>query len=336
MRALRAALLLLAVNACASRPAVEEPALLRAGDFGAGVEKSRLESDVLALAAAHREDTPLDCEGFNLEQINLEHQPVCHITREKARQLVQQRFESLGYTVTTQAAEGPTLPTTNVIAELRGTEHPEQVVVVGAHYDSFHEGADDNSSGVAAMLEMARLAAGNRFARTRRFVGFDMEELGLVGSTRFVRSLPGEEVVASIIFDCIGYKDATPGAQQALPGFPIPSTGDFLAAIANAQSRPRLEELYALGSRLDFVPLRGAVAPSDGAGPFSGNLMRSDHAPFWLEGHSALFLTDTANFRNPHYHQKTDVPSTLDYDFLAGVTRLSAAGIAYWAEGPLP
>ncbi|AKJ04233.1 peptidase M28-like protein [Archangium gephyra] len=336
MRALRATLLLLAVNACASRVPVEEPALLRAGDFGAGVEQARLESDVAALAAAHLADTPLDCGAFDLEQINLEHQPVCHITREKARQLVQERFESLGYTVTSQDAAGPVTPTTNVIAELKGTTHPDEVVVVGAHYDSFYAGADDNSSGVAAMLEMARLAAGKRFARTVRFVGFDMEELGLAGSTRYVRTLAGEEIVASIIFDCIGYKDARPGAQLDLPGFPIPNTGDFVAAISNEQSRPRLEELYALGSRLDFVPIRGAMAPSDGSGPFSGNLMRSDHAPFWLAGYNSLFLTDTANFRNPHYHTDKDVPSTLDYAFLAGVTRLSAAGIAYWAEGPLP
>jgi Zn-dependent M28 family amino/carboxypeptidase len=336
VRALSAALLLLAVNACASRPPVEEAAVTRAGDFGAGAESARLKSDVEALVAAHREDTPLDCGAFEPTPPGSGQQPVCHLTRDKARQFVRERFESLGYTVTTHDVEGPTWPTTNVIAEIRGGEHPEQVVVVGAHYDAFYSGADDNSSGVAAMLEMARLAAGKRFARTVRFVGFDLEELGLVGSTRYVRSFAGEEIVASIVFDCIGYRDASPGAQQGLPGFPMPTTGDFLAAIANEQSRPRLEELYALGSRLDFIPLRGAVAPSEGAGPFSGNLMRSDHAPFWLAGHSSLFLTDTANFRNPHYHLDSDVPSTLDYEFLAGVTRLSAAGIAYWAEGPLP
>jgi Zn-dependent M28 family amino/carboxypeptidase len=219
---------------------------------------------------------------------------------------------------------------------VRGTEHPDEVVVVGAHYDAYYAGADDNSSGVAAMLEMARLASGKRFARTVRFLGFDLEELGLVSSTRYVQAHPDERIVASLIFDCIGYKDPSPGAQQGLPGFPMPTTGDFLAAISNEQSRPRLEELYALSSRLGFGFLRGAVTPNDGTGPASGNLMRSDHAPFWLAGQSALFLTDTANFRNPHYHQNTDVPSTLDPDFLADVTRLSAAGLSFWAEGPLP
>jgi hypothetical protein len=64
--------------------------------------------------------------------------------------------------------------------------------------------------------------------------------------------------------------------------------------------------------------------------------MRSDHAPFWMAGQTSLFLTDTANFRNPHYHRDTDEPATLDADFLTGVTRLSAAGLSLWAEGPLP
>ena len=337
MRTLSAALLLLAVSACASRPSVEDAAVSRAGDFASGVLKSNLGSDVEALVDAHDTDTPLDCALFDTSVIDTTRRPVCHVTREKARQLVRERFEALGYTVSTHETEDPSFPTVNVIAELPGTEHPDEVVVVGAHYDAYYSGADDNSSGVAAMLEMARLAAGKRFARTVRFVGFDLEELGLVGSTRYVQARPGEEIVASLIFDCIGYKDASPGAQKGLPGFPIPDTGDFLAAVANAQSRPRLEELYTVASRLGYGEfLRGVVTPKDGSGPASGNLMRSDHAPFWMAGHSALFLTDTANFRNPHYHRDTDVPSTLDLDFLTDVTRLSAAGLSFWAEGPLP
>ncbi|QRK06019.1 M28 family peptidase [Archangium violaceum] len=336
MRALFAALLFLAVSSCTSRSPVDDAAVTRVGTFAADVEKDRLMSDVKALEKAHLEDTPIDCSVLDLEKINTEHSPVCHLTREKARQFVRERFEALGYTVTTQDTEDPHFPTSNLIAELRGTERPGEVVVIGAHYDAYFSGADDNSSGVAAMLEMARLAAGKRFARTVRFVGFDLEELGVVGSTRYVHSLPGETIIASIVFDCIGYRDARPGTQQQLPGFPIPTTGDFIAAIANEQSRPRLEELHILGNRLGFVPVRGAMMPIDGSGAFAGNLMRSDHGPFWLAGQSALFLTDTANFRNPHYHTEKDVPSTLDPDFLAGVTRLSAAGLAFWAEGPQP
>ncbi len=335
MRALSATLLFLAVSSCASRSAPDEAGLSRAGDFAAGVEQQRLMSDVDVLVAAHREDTPLDCGLFAPSELDNARRPVCNLTREKARQLVLRRFESLGYSVSTHDVDDPRFPTSNVIAELRGTERPDEVVVVGAHYDAYYAGADDNSSGVAAMLEMARLASGKRFARTVRFVGFDLEEFGLVGSTRYVSAHPEEKVVTSIVFDCIGYKDPTPGAQLGLPGFPIPDTGDFIAAIANERSNVRLEELYALGSRLG-VSLRGVLTPGDGTGPATGNLMRSDHAPFWMAGQSSLFLTDTANFRNPHYHTDKDVPSTLDADFLTDVTRLSAAGLAFWAEGPLP
>jgi Zn-dependent M28 family amino/carboxypeptidase len=336
VRALLAALLFLAVSSCASRPGLDEAAASRALEFANGVQPARMMSDVDALVVSHREDTPLDCGLFAPSEIDTTRRPVCNLTREKARQLVRQRFESLGYTVTTHDVEDPRFPTSNVIAELRGTERPDEVVVVGAHYDAFFSGADDNSSGVAAMLEMARLASGRRFARTVRFVGFDLEELGLVGSTRYVQVLSGEKIVASLVFDCIGYRDPRPGAQLGLPGFPVPNTGDFIAAIANEQSGPRLEELYTLGSRLGGNLVRGVVVPEDGTGPATGNLMRSDHAPFWMAGQSALFLTDTANFRNPHYHRDTDVPETLDPDFLADVTRVSATALAFWAEGPRP
>jgi Zn-dependent M28 family amino/carboxypeptidase len=336
VRPLFAALLFLAVSSCSSRPSLDAPAVSRAGDFASSVDKGRLVEDVDALVAAHREDTPFDCSILAPSDKESARRPVCNLTREKARELVRERFEALGYTVTTHDTQDSRFPTTTVIAEVRGTEHPDEVVVVGAHYDAFYSGADDNSSGVAAMLEMARLASGKRFARTVRFLGFDLEEFGLVSSTRYIQAHPDERIVASIVFDCIGYRDSRPGAQQGLPGFPVPTTGDFIAAIANEQSRPRLEELYALGSRLGFGFLKGVVTPNDGSGPASGNLMRSDHAPFWLAGQSALFLTDTANFRNPNYHRDTDVPSTLDPDFLTDVTRLSAAGLSFWAEGPLP
>jgi hypothetical protein len=336
VRRLLSALLLLGAGSCASRPTVEPSAVSRAGVFASGVETSRLREDVELLVKAHQEDMPLPCELFDTSEIDTDRRPVCHVTREKARQRVRERFEQLGYTVTTQDTGDERFPTSNVIAERRGTEHPEEVVMVGAHFDAYYSGADDNSSGVAAVLELARLAKDGHFARTVRFVGFDLEELGLVGSTRYVRELPGEELVASIVFDCIGYRDAAEGAQQGLPGFPVPTTGDFLAAIANEQSRPRLAELYAVASQLGYGPVRGVVVPNDGSGPASGSLMRSDHAPFWMAGQSALFLTDTANFRNPNYHHDTDVPSTLDPDFLADVTRVSAAALSFWAEGPQP
>ncbi len=335
MRPLLLALVVL-TGSCASRTVVDAASLERAGTFASGVEPARLMADVEALVASHLEDTPVDCAALEVDYVNTTRRPVCHLTRNKARALVRERLESLGYTVTTHDVEEANFLTSNVIAEVRGTQYPDEVVLVGAHYDAFYAGADDNSSGVAALFELARLVAGQRFARTVRFVGFDLEEFGLVGSVRYVNAGGGEKVVAALVFDCIGYKDARTGGQQGLPGFPVPAEGDFLAAIGNETSRTRLEELYTLGRKLGYVPVQGVVTPGDGSGPASGNLMRSDHAPFWLAGHNALFLTDTANFRNPNYHKASDVPATLDADFLAGVTRLSAASLSFWAEGPLP
>ena len=141
-------------------------------------------------------------------------------------------------------------------------------------------------------------------------------------------------MVASLAFDCIGYSSSEAGSQASLPGLPAPSQGDFIAVIANEPSRWRATETRLLNDQLELARMIGIVAPSDGASPIAGNLMRSDHAPFWLTGREALFFTDTANFRNPHYHKESDLPETLDPAFLADATELALATVGYWAGGP--
>jgi Zn-dependent M28 family amino/carboxypeptidase len=323
---------------CTCTEQVSDEAVTRARTFASDVSQARLMEDVHALVGSHRSDTPIDCSRIELDpseqpMIPL---PYCSLTREAGRDLVRARLEELGLTVTTQDSAGPAFASQNIIAEKKGEERPDEVVIVAAHYDAFHAGADDNSSGVAALLELARLVSSQRFARTVRFVAFDLEELGIIGSSRYVETLRDEELVVAVVFDCIGYTDSRPGSQGRIPGFAMPDVGDFLAAIANEHSRPRLEELLSLQARLQHVPVRGAVAPGAGPSPLAGQLLRSDHAPFWFAGQRALFLTDTANLRNPHYHQDTDTPETLDPAFLAGVTRLTAASLSLWAGGPLP
>jgi Zn-dependent M28 family amino/carboxypeptidase len=259
----------------------------------------------------------------------------CNLTRDNARALLRSRLEALGYTVVQQDTEDGLLSTSNLIAEKPGTTRPEEIVLIGAHYDAFWGGADDNSSGVAALLELARIFSTRSFDRTIRFVGFDLEEMGLVGSTRYVGALASnEDIVMSIAFDCIGYASDLEGSQDSLPGLPSPSQGNFVAVIANAASDARAGEVRLLNDALDVANMVGIVAPSDGASPIAGNLMRSDHAPFWLSGREALFFTDTANFRNPNYHTRDDLPETLDRDFLAANVRLAAAAAAYFAGGP--
>lgn len=298
--------------------------------FIAEVDQSRLMTTVEDFVRAHQEDTPLDCEAFDSEHPNK-----CVLTRHNARALMRQRFEALGYTVRTQDDDDGIFSTSNLIADRPGSTRPDEVVLVGAHYDAFHAGADDNSTGVAAVLELARLAAEKDFDRTVRFVGFDLEEFGLIGSTRFVNAgAGGGQLVASMIFDCIGFASEEEDSQTSLVGLPAPTVGNFVTVIANDRSSKHATELWALNEALDLMPMAAVIAPSHGAYPVTGNLMRSDHAPFWLADKPAVFLTDTANFRNPHYHLDTDTVDTLNPAFLTNVVRVSAAALSLWAGGP--
>lgn len=291
------------------------------------VQKARLEALVGSLVAAHQEDTPLDCSSF--EELTFEQD--CHLTRDLARQVVADELESYGLDVKRQTREDPVFRTENVFAEIVGTELPKEIVLIGSHFDAFHAGADDNSSGMSVVLEAARVLSQHRFKRTVRFVGFDLEEVGLVGSTRYVASLGNEKIVASIILDTVGFTSNEPNSQTSIPGLPAPTVGDFLAVFANARSDSAARQMHDINVALELTKIATVIAPEDGAYPLVGNLMRSDHAPFWLAGKPALFLTDTANFRNPNYHTDHDTIDTLDFDFLTQVTRLSVASLAHWA-----
>lgn len=323
--------LVLLLSGCATEPVLREPRLEQLAALSAQVDGELLMGTLRELVEAHRQDTPLDCTGLGGDR----YPPYCHLTRERAGALMQLRLEALGLRVSRNEFSSSQYPTSNIIADLPGTTHPEEVVLVGAHYDAFYAGADDNTSGAAAVLELARVLSRQRYPRTLRFVGFDLEELALIGSTRYITGHTGpERIVASLVFDCIGYFDTRPGSQQSLPGLPTPAAGDFLAVIGNDVSSHRAAEVYALNQEFDFIPIVPILAPRDGTSPTAGNLMRSDHAPFWLTGHEALFFTDTANFRNRHYHRDTDTVDTLDASRYQQVVRLSAATLAYWAGGP--
>jgi hypothetical protein len=324
--------LLLAAAACSSEPVLPEPLLASLSELARQVEAERLMAHVGDLATARQADVPLACTPRHQERFP----PRCHLTRDRSRSLLETRLAELGLQVRQQQAVDLEFPLSNVVVDLPGTSRPEEIVLVGAHFDAFWLGADDNASGVAALLEMARVLSSRRFERTIRFVGFDLEELGLLGSSSYVSSSGGERLVAAVVFDCIGYYDSTPGSQQSLPGLPTPSAGDFLALIGNDASRHLATELNALNRRLEFIPLTTVLAPGAGTSPLAGDLLRSDHAPFWLAGKNALFLTDTANFRNPHYHRESDTPETLSPGPYRQAVRLATVGVAWWAGGPQP
>jgi len=224
-------------------------------------------------------------------------------------------------------------------------------ILIGAHYDSKPEtpGAGDNGSAVAAMLGCAKAIGGfekvvsensGKSARTTEspidenldvvFVAFNREEGGLLGSYDFVENyLPEEWKLEEVhILEMVGYCDHTPGSQGLPPGLPLKlvhDRGDFLALIANRHSNSLLKPI--LKDAATYVP----GFPVWGLKVFFGlekkftDLRRSDHAPFWDRKISAFMWTDTSEFRNANYHQPSDTPDTLDYEFLQKVTQLLVA-----------
>ncbi len=247
-----------------------------------------------------------------------------------AADLIATRLESFGYTVTSQPYRVNDLAVRNVIAQREGTEQPDRVIVIGAHYDSVagSPGADDNASGVAVLLELARLHAETPFRKTVRFVAFTLEEPPFfrsrrMGSRVYVRSLKerGEQIEAMLCLESVGYFSREPWSQS----FPwlvfwlrwrYPTTGNFITIVSNADSQPLQTEVRdALKARMD-LPVETYTGPW-----WIPGVDWSDHGSFWNKGYPAVMLTDTALFRNPHYHRPTDLPDTLDYRAMTELVR---------------
>lgn len=213
-------------------------------------------------------------------------------------------------------------------------------VLLGAHYDSVPgtPGADDNGSAVAVCLECARLAARHSIGGVM-IVFFNREEDGLAGSREFVESIGGrrQRIGEAHIFEMVGFRSRAPGSQKMPRGLPVPlapDAGDFLGMVANSGSNAIAESLMGLAAR--HVPQLPVLALQVylGLERVFTDLSRSDHAPFWRAGIPAIMWTDTAEFRNPHYHLPSDTPDTLDYDFMAEVTRLALARAVSLAPRP--
>lgn len=229
-----------------------------------------------------------------------------------------------GFDVTTPSG---VRATDNLVAEIRGSSRPEEIIVVGAHYDSAlgTPGADDNATGTAAVLCLARAFAGRRPARTVRFVLFTNEEppyyhTASMGSLVYARGAKSraESIGAMLSLETIGYFSDRPGSQRY--PFPInllyPSTGNFLGFVGNVASRDLVR--HAIGSfrRRTSIASEGVAAPA-----FITGIDWSDQWSFWEQGYPGIMLTDTALYRNPNYHARTDTPDTIDYARLAHVVK---------------
>lgn len=256
---------------------------------------------------------------------------------QRAERYLGEVLQGLGYALSEHSFTDGGATYSNVIATYDGSEDPAKRVLAVAHFDTVagSPGADDNASGVAVLLEAARVLRSCDFKQTVQFVGMNLEEhLGddYGSATRGSRALAAHarrqdwDIEAVVVLESVAYAGNVPQAAPPLP-FPVPEQGDFLAAVANQASSQLLAafsqaiERYAIA-----LPIFPLVVP--GNGELLPDTRRSDHARFWDQGYPALMLTDTANFRNPHYHQPTDTIETLNLPFAVQVCRATAALLA--------
>lgn len=227
----------------------------------------------------------------------------------------------------------------NLVAGLPGAEKPSEIVVVAAHYDSVRgsPGANDNATGVAALLALAEWFAQRPQPRTVRFVAFVNEEPPFflsrdMGSWAYARQSRerGEHIVAMMSMDGLGYfSDATSSQRYPAPGigFMYPDTADFIAFTTRLRDRGLLRGALGAFREAATVPSEGAALPS-----FIPGVAWSDHWTFWRHGYPAFLVTDTLPFRDPAYHSRGDTPERLDYPRMARVVEGLKAVVVHLAE----
>lgn len=205
-------------------------------------------------------------------------------------------------------------------------------ILIGAHYDAVPgtPGADDNATGVAALLELARAFAAEPLKYPVRIVAFDMEEYGMLGSSQYAADLQQQQQPLRLMLslEMLGYCDSAPGSQRYPAGLQYfyPNRGNFIALVGNLSTIPDLihlsRSIRKAGTPSEWlpVPVRGLIVPQT---------RLSDHSPFWDRGYRAMMVTDTAFMRNPHYHKRSDRIETLNLDFLSGICQGLEIGIRH-------
>ncbi len=332
-----AALVVLAVTACVGQTRYSEidgplkDAVIFPDEFGvdvsdlsvdvgalvADVDAARLRWHVNAVGGQRRgtDGSPLD---LSAEATRAQHDAAL-----RAAQYIGDSFEAAGYTTRYDDVahrSGAVLP--NVIADLPGTSCSDTVFVVGAHYDTENNttGGDDNASGVAGLIEMARVLRDTPLPMTVRFVGFPYEEDGRLGSRQLAQQLleARTDVAGMLSLEMIGF---TKPGDDAFLGVP----NDYLATVADPPST-YLAQVFG-AAHYEYVP--NFFAPAAVIDPEAiPDVENSDHLAFWERGYQALLVTDTAYFRNPNYHTPNDTVDTLDIGFMANSTKATVAGLA--------
>ncbi len=244
-----------------------------------------------------------------------------------AAKYIEHQFSVAGLESLRQTYEVDGQECSNLIAELPGQSRSAEIVVIGAHYDTFAgtPGANDNTTGVAGMLAVARFMARHHPERTLRFVAFVNEEPPYfqtddMGSRVYARECrqKNEQIVAMLSLEMLGYYSDEPGSQTYPPplGLIYSSRANFIGLIGNTASRDLAWQIVGSFRRHESFPSEGAAVPA--AIPGVGF---SDQWSFWQERYPAIMVTDTAFFRYAHYHRPDDTIDKLNFDRMARVVR---------------
>jgi Zn-dependent M28 family amino/carboxypeptidase len=267
-----------------------------------------------------------------------------HVGRPKAllaaEHFIVGELASLGYEVARQTYVAEGVESSNLEVTVPGASRASEIVLVGAHYDTVpgSPGADDNASGVAGLIEIARCLREARPARTVKLVAFVNEEppffyFGEMGSRVYARAARkrGDDIRVMLSLEMLGCYSDRPGSQAYPPlfGYFYPEAGNFIAFVSNLRSRRALREVVsAFKSSSDF-PAENLVSPGIVPG-----VSWSDQLSFWREGYPGVMVTDTAFYRYRHYHQATDTPDRIDYARMGKVVEgLAKAVMALGGDG---
>ncbi len=245
-----------------------------------------------------------------------------------AIEYIRKEFRAAGYEPAIQTypvpelRRAPAFTGQNISATVPGRYSQAPVLVVGAHYDTEWNtpGADDNASGVAALLELAARLKPHAGGAELRFIAFGTEEQGFgsdhMGSFHCARALKeeGREVLGMLSLEMLGFYSDEPGSQKYPPLLSLfyPDRANYISVVSNLRSRGFLKRV-----RESFQPPGGLRVITAALPSIFSQITLSDHYCFWRQGFPAAMVTDTAFLRNEHYHQPTDTPDRLDYARLA-------------------
>lgn len=263
---------------------------------------------------------------------------LCPAALRAAADYITEFWQATGYSVAAQRYSVNDISCANLEVVRGGRKRPEETLVVGAHYDTVpgSPGADDNASGIAALLEISRRFLAIETDLTVRFAAFVNEEAPFffsskMGSMVYAEAAQrrGDDIRLMISLEMLGCYDDTPGSQQYPPLFRLfyPDQGNFIGFVSNLRSRGMLKKtVRAFRKHSDFPAEHVATFA------FVPGVALSDHLSFWRQGYRALMVTDTAFYRYPYYHTHLDTPDRIDYVSMARVTAGLSRAVATLAS----